>query len=61
MRMRRLAADVLEPSRAGEHDVGEAARRLVREQLVANDKVELVERGGDSPGIGIGRQHIDAE
>jgi hypothetical protein len=61
MRIGALAADLLEPGRARQHHVREAARRVVHEQVVADDQVRPREARRDLAGIGKGREHVRAE
>src|SRR3954468_21927648 len=52
MRVRALAADVLEPGGGGEEQVGVGARGVVREQIIAGDEIGTGERTARAPRVG---------
>ena len=60
MRVRHLASHLLEPGGAGQHDVGEAARRVVQEQVVAHHERRPLQSGCHVGGVGKRRQHVRA-
>ena len=56
-----LHPEFLEPRRARQHHVGMLARRVVHEEVVADDEILLRETCSDGVRIGVRRQHVGAE
>src|SRR3954471_22463462 len=61
MRVRALAADVLEPRGGGEEQVRVGARGVVREEIVARDEIGGGERTARAARVRERREHVGAE